>query len=51
MKGSAACNEGDMYGLEERYDGANIGLLPVFYWSDDNYQKIDIDGYQKEKMC
>ncbi|KAL7532795.1 hypothetical protein ACHAXR_004856 [Thalassiosira sp. AJA248-18] len=28
-----------LHGLEPRYDGASIGLMPFLYWSKDYYQK------------
>jgi pimeloyl-ACP methyl ester carboxylesterase len=35
-----ACNASDEYfGLEPRYDGANIGLSPLKYWSEAYYQR------------
>ena len=34
----AACNPGEYFGMEPRYDNANIGLMPTLYWSKDNYQ-------------
>ena len=29
----------ELHGLEPRYDGASIGMMPFLYWSKDYYQK------------
>mmetsp|Transcript_10145 Transcript_10145/g.15083 ORF Transcript_10145/g.15083 Transcript_10145/m.15083 type:complete len:525 (-) Transcript_10145:98-1672(-) len=41
MKQVAAEGEGINFGLEPRYDGASVGLLPTKYWSEKYYQKIE----------
>jgi hypothetical protein len=40
MKVTASQNTGEYFGMEERYDKANIGLNPIQYWSKDNYSKV-----------
>lgn len=37
MKPQAQAGTGAYFGMEERYDGAPIGLNPILYWSRDNY--------------
>ena len=39
MKASAQ-EEGEFFGMEPRYDGASIGLMPTEYWSESNFQRI-----------
>ncbi|GFH51626.1 hypothetical protein CTEN210_08102 [Chaetoceros tenuissimus] len=39
MKATAQ-GEGDFFGMEPRYDGASIGLMPTEYWSESNFQRI-----------
>jgi pimeloyl-ACP methyl ester carboxylesterase len=38
MKPQASNGSGPYFGMTERYDGANIGLNPLLYWSNDNFQ-------------
>mmetsp|Transcript_6157 Transcript_6157/g.7805 ORF Transcript_6157/g.7805 Transcript_6157/m.7805 type:complete len:394 (+) Transcript_6157:30-1211(+) len=40
MKKQAIQNEGKLYGLEPRYDGARIGLSPIKYWNEEYYQRL-----------
>lgn len=40
MKVTASQNTGEYFGMEERYDKANIGLNPIQYWSKGNYSKV-----------
>lgn len=40
MKPEAANGIGPYFGMEPRYDGANIGLNPILYWSKDNFQSM-----------
>ena len=35
-----AQGEGEFFGMEPRYDGASIGLMPTEYWSESNFQRI-----------
>ena len=37
MKPSAIQASREFYGMEERYDKANIGLIPTKYWSRENF--------------
>jgi len=40
MKEVATKGKGLYFGMEPRYDGANIGLSPLLYWTQDYYQQI-----------
>jgi hypothetical protein len=40
MKPEAAQGIGPYFGMESRYDGADIGLNPVLYWSNENFRAI-----------
>ena len=40
MKDTAKDGSGPFFGLEDRYDGASIGLSPLLYWSKDNFQRV-----------
>lgn len=40
MKTEAAMGEGANFGMQPRYDNANIGLNPLRYWSADYYKKL-----------
>lgn len=42
MKQAATIGEGPSFGMTERYDGADVGLSPMEYWSNENYMTIDI---------
>jgi len=43
MKESARLASDEFYGMEGRYDNAMIGLMPTKYWSDDNFQSINLE--------
>jgi hypothetical protein len=40
MKPEAQQGYGPNYGMEERYDKADIGLNPLLYWSKSNYKSV-----------
>jgi pimeloyl-ACP methyl ester carboxylesterase len=40
MKPQAQEGIGPYFGMEDRYDGADIGLNPILYWSKDKYRKV-----------
>ena len=40
MKPEAQKGVGPNFGMEERYDKADIGLNPLLYWSKNNYQSV-----------
>lgn len=40
MKPEAQEGVGARFGMEERYDNADIGLNPLVYWSKNNYQPV-----------
>jgi hypothetical protein len=42
MKKEATDGEGPYFGMTERYDGADVGLNPIQYWSGENYRSTDI---------
>ena len=42
MKSTAEESSDEYFGMEPRYDGANVGLSPLLYWSRDYYQEIKI---------
>lgn len=39
MKDIAQKGTGKFYGMEPRYDGKSVGLLPFLYWSSEYYKK------------
>mmetsp|Transcript_24712 Transcript_24712/g.27605 ORF Transcript_24712/g.27605 Transcript_24712/m.27605 type:complete len:546 (+) Transcript_24712:84-1721(+) len=41
MKPDAQEGVGAKFGMEERYDNADIGLNPLVYWSKNNYQPVE----------
>ena len=40
MKEVAAAGEGELFGMEPRYDGANVGLNPLLYWGRNYYRRV-----------
>lgn len=40
MKETASEGTGAYFGMEPRYDGADIGLNPILYWSKENFQSV-----------
>jgi len=40
MKAVASAGVGPYFGMEPRYDGANIGLNPILYWATGNYRAV-----------
>jgi len=42
MKESAMQASDEFYGMEKRYDNAMIGLMPMKYWSENNYQSMNL---------
>jgi hypothetical protein len=52
MKPEAAQGIGPYFGMEPRYDGADIGLNPVLYWSNENFRaikKVDVEHLTRTK--
>jgi hypothetical protein len=41
MKPEAQKGKGAYFGMEGRYDKADIGLNPILYWSKSNYQQVE----------
>jgi len=47
MKPEAQQGYGPNFGMEERYDKADIGLNPLLYWSKSNYQFVQGESQQR----
>mmetsp|Transcript_27935 Transcript_27935/g.61529 ORF Transcript_27935/g.61529 Transcript_27935/m.61529 type:complete len:562 (-) Transcript_27935:785-2470(-) len=47
MKSQAAKGVGPNFGMEERYDKADIGLNPLLYWSKSNYKAVRQESQQR----
>eukprot|EP00536_Pseudo-nitzschia_multiseries_P004405 jgi/Psemu1/187981/e_gw1.73.2.1 len=47
MKVQAAKGAGPNFGMEERYDKADIGLNPILYWSQSNYKPVRQESRQR----
>ena len=48
MKPEAAGGSGPRFGMEERYDKADVGLNPLFYWSKSHYRAVRQDSQQRK---
>ncbi len=47
MKPEAQVGYGPNFGMEERYDKADIGLNPLLYWSKSNFQFVQGDSQER----
>lgn len=48
MKPQAQQGVGPNFGMEERYDKADVGLNPFFYWSKSNF--VSVERTQEQKL-
>lgn len=48
MKPEASSGTGSYFGMEARYDGANIGLNPIRYWARSNYRGTKTAPFEYE---